>query len=142
MKEIELPSDWSEVFIFSTIRSGPGLVYPPDNEINISVHINFSWNSISGAVNYQLHISSDNQFTTPEFNIDNINDTKYEETGLSHSQQYYWRVRAHFDDGSSAWSEVRRFTTYRWVLRLAVQKMERVALVVMLLSIGTVFQQQ
>ena len=109
----EGPSDWSQVFTFNTIRSGPDLIYPPDNDTNISVHINFSWSGISSAISYQLQVSTDAQFTGSEFNIDNINDTKYEETAFAHSQQYFWRVRAHFDDGSSAWSVTRTFTTLR-----------------------------
>ena len=109
----EGPSDWSEVFTFKTIRSGPDLNYPPDNDTNISVHIKFSWNAVNNASSYQLQISTDFQFTSSEFNFNDIADTQYEVTTLNHSQQYFWRVRAHFNDGSSAWSEVRTFTTLR-----------------------------
>ena len=109
----EGPSDWSEVFTFNTIRSGPDLIYPPDNDTNISVHINFSWNSISDAISYQLQVSTDAQFTSTELNFDDIIDPKYEAKTLNHSQQYFWRVRAHFDNGSSAWSVTRTFTTLK-----------------------------
>jgi photosystem II stability/assembly factor-like uncharacterized protein len=109
----EGPSDWSEVYTFHTIRMGPTLIYPPANDPGMSVHINFSWRSVLDAIGYQLQVASDSLFTNFIVNRDSIGGIEQLEKSFEHSQKYFWRVRAHFGNGSSAWSEVRTFTTLR-----------------------------
>ncbi|MBN1408868.1 MAG: T9SS type A sorting domain-containing protein [Calditrichaceae bacterium] len=104
-------SDWSEIFTFKTVRSGPVLVYPENNDPGVSVFTDFRWRSMFNAINYQLQVASDSLFTNLTVNYDNINGTEQLVKELVYARSYYWRVRAHFDDGSSAWSEVRAFTT-------------------------------
>ncbi|MEJ2544929.1 MAG: hypothetical protein P8Y99_12755, partial [Calditrichaceae bacterium] len=108
-----IETDWSEVFSFTTIRLGPDLSYPPDNETNIAVFIDFSWRAVNNAEKYQLQISTDPQITSAEYDLDTIRTTHYLQPLLSHNRQYFWRVRAIFADGLSAWSEIRTFTTLK-----------------------------
>ena len=106
-------SDWSSVYSFTTITSGPVLVYPNDGDNNVSSTVTFSWNSVSDAISYMLQISADQLFSTIDFSFDPINETSYTVNKLNHSQKYYWRVIAHFDGSSSDWSSTYEFTTMR-----------------------------
>jgi hypothetical protein len=68
-----------------------------------------SWYSSTGAVGYQMQISTSPSFATTVHNMSYL-DT-YAKVNLSGNTTYYWRVRAINQGGLGAWSTVRNFKT-------------------------------
>jgi len=69
------------------------------------------WDSMFGATSYTLQISTNQNFATFLVNI-NITPSAYVPTSdLPRNTLLFWRVRANFPDGPSAWSPVRHFDT-------------------------------
>ncbi len=72
------------------------------------------WNSVSGAIDYRLDVSTSNTFTTyvpgyQDLSVGNV--TSYNVTGLNPSTIYYYRVRAYNGCAASANSSVKSVTT-------------------------------
>ena len=72
------------------------------------------WNSVSGAIDYRLDVSTSNNFTTyvpgyHDLNVGNV--TSYPVTGLSANTNYYYRVRAYNGCATSPNSNVRSVKT-------------------------------
>ncbi|MEJ2053177.1 MAG: hypothetical protein P8X42_04580 [Calditrichaceae bacterium] len=106
-------SGWSVVYRFTTSKPGPGPIFPGYDEINVPSDVKFTWNSVMGAESYEFQVTTDYQFLTIDQSYGPVTDTTYLVDGLYHNQDYYWRVRANFSDGSSGWSDPCRFTTMR-----------------------------
>jgi hypothetical protein len=104
---------WSATFNFTTIAGGSEqvtLISPADNATEVDLSPVLSWDAVSGAATYQLQISEVSSFTTLVLNIDAVNGTEYQATGLDGSTTHYWRVRA-TNTGAQNWSETWSFTT-------------------------------
>jgi phosphodiesterase/alkaline phosphatase D-like protein len=74
------------------------------------------WNSVRGAIDYRLDVSTTNHFTTyvPGYqNLDVGNVTSFPVTGLSAHTTYYYRVRAYNGCATSANSNVKNVQTMR-----------------------------
>src|SRR5437899_6689870 len=72
------------------------------------------WNSVSGAIDYRLDVSTSNTFTTYVTgyqNLDVENVTSYNVTGLSAHTTYYYRVRAYNGCATGPNSNVRSVQT-------------------------------
>ena len=101
---------WS--FTPSTGSSGPtpivilptSLISPQDSTINVSLSPTFNWNSVNGATNYQIQISTNANFSNIVTDASNITTTTYSAAGFSFGGAYYWRVRALNNIGASNWS--------------------------------------
>jgi phosphodiesterase/alkaline phosphatase D-like protein len=72
------------------------------------------WNSVSGAIDYRLDVSTSNTFTTyvPGYQDLHVgNTTSYPVTGLSARTTYYYRVRANNGCATSPNSHVQNVQT-------------------------------
>ncbi len=87
----------------------PFLLSPTTGAINISPNYYFSWQSVSGATNYQIKVAENSGFTNAT--IFNSSSTTYYNTTLRFGTQYYWQVRAQSTTDSSTWSAAFSFLT-------------------------------
>lgn len=99
--KVDIPSALAQVTLIS-----------PDNLSNGQSidNLSLNWNTVSGATNYQLQFSKENNFST------NIIDTIISQTNfiisnLNNYENYYWRVRARASGTVGEWSSTRELTT-------------------------------
>ena len=75
------------------------------------------WQSVPGAVSYELQISTDNAFASAVIDSAGINDTTFALRSLVNSgklvlsTKYYWRVEAVNDSGRGAYTQPQLFVT-------------------------------
>jgi len=70
----------------------------------------FSWTAVEGAEEYQIQISTDENFGTSVANYTTRSTDFTPVQTLSNDQEYFWRVKAiNYDGFSSAWSDIRSF---------------------------------
>ena len=100
----------SDVVIIAA-PSAPNLVAPADGAKSISVSPTLSWDRAMGAVSYRLQVSLNSWFSTTNVNDSAIAETFKSIGPLQTGTTYYWRVSAKNEGGTSAWSQVRSFTT-------------------------------
>jgi len=60
-------------------------------------------------VTYQVQIAEDSLFSSPEVDVDSIEDLYYTPGAILPTAQLYWRVRAKTATVTSSWSEIRTF---------------------------------
>jgi hypothetical protein len=90
----------------------PSLSSPENNAVEQKIVLILSWNEVAGAMSYGLEVSGDQSFGgDPHILIWDLEETSYEIRDLERGQTYYWRVNASNLGGTSAWSDVRNFTT-------------------------------
>ena len=100
--------DWSEVRYFTISGSPTPTLVSPANGSSLTSQPTFYWNPSSNAVDYQILMDNNQDFTSPE--IDEIvNETQYVSTALFNSPTNYWKVRARnnvglWGDWSMVWS--------------------------------------
>jgi len=104
-------SDWSGVWIFTTILAAPILSAPPNAAVGVSTSPLLEWYASLGATSYRLQVSTISTFATVFNDIGWISSTSYAVSGLSNNTTYYWRVNATNAGGTSDWSSVWSFTT-------------------------------
>ncbi len=107
-------SSWSSVYNFTTTGvapNAPTLATPANNAVNIALPPTLTWNASAGASSYTLQVSASSSFSSFVYNQSGLSGTSQQITGLSNSNQYYWRVNAMNNYGTSAWSNVSNFTT-------------------------------
>ncbi|MDR3609112.1 MAG: FISUMP domain-containing protein [Ignavibacteriaceae bacterium] len=99
-------SGWSETWKFTTgsAPDAPALSSPSNNSTSVFLPPTFYWHSIPGAKSYTLQVATNTAFTLFAFDQSNIQDTSFQVTGLKGLTQYYWRVSATNDLGTSGWS--------------------------------------
>jgi len=105
--------DWFRTTVNNLINGGAGVVsllLPLNDAKFISIKPQLSWNSLSGANNYQLQLSKKSDFSSEVvINENNLTNTTYQvSSNLDYGKKYYWRVKA---DNTQSWSETRNFTT-------------------------------
>lgn len=105
---------WSVVRKFTTVTP-PGtavLLFPSNNATGILQTVVLVWNTIPRATEYKLQLATDSTFATGIVIDDSTTtDTSYVVSGLSYSEQYFWRVRGANVAGEGTPSPVRRFST-------------------------------
>jgi hypothetical protein len=70
----------------------------------------FSWTYVNGADKYELQIASDASFSTIVYSKEEIPLNLFNlPSTLTAGSSYYWRVRYHFPQGWSTWSDGRQF---------------------------------
>ena len=107
-KRDNLYSDWSDYS--SNVNSKPIRPVPIKSyKATSSTSVKLEWTSVLTATSYDIehakeigHFDSSNATTI----ISNITTSVYEITGLESGKQYFFRVRAVNDKGSSDWTEI------------------------------------
>ncbi len=89
----------------------PALVAPPNNAQNQPHSLMLVWRQVEGANAYHVQASRNAEFTLLVLNDSTATDTARALTGLLGTTNYYWRVKAKSDSGSSGWSGARIFRT-------------------------------
>jgi uncharacterized protein (TIGR02145 family)/uncharacterized protein (TIGR03067 family) len=84
---------------------------PANNTTGVSASPTLTWNASSGAMGYTLQVSTGSSFSSYVYNQNGLTNTNVQITGLSNSTQYYWRVSATNNYGTSGWSTVWNFAT-------------------------------
>ena len=121
--------EWSQTWSFFTeyALEQPDLVSPDDGLLDTHIPTTFYWKPVDGALDYVLEIAKDPEFETV-FSIESGQSkaTQSAESKevlskswsvsqtvetLDYSTQYFWRVRATNEQGTSDWSETRSITT-------------------------------
>jgi len=89
----------------------PGLLYPPDDTINVDIPMTFSWEGNGNIKDYVLQISTDSLFNISA-HIHRARKTIIKDvTGLDNRTKYYWRVQSIDKYGMAQWSTTWNFTT-------------------------------
>ncbi len=97
---------------FATLPSIPTLASPTNNATGQPTALTLSWNSVSGALTYEVRVA-----TAAGFGVATVSDqaglTGVSATvaGLAGSTTYYWQVNATNGAGTTAWSAAWSFTT-------------------------------
>ncbi len=89
----------------------PVLALPVNNQTNVTLNPNLSWNASVGATSYTLQVSTSSDFSTFVVDQSGITNTNFDLTGLNYLTGYYWRANATDGTNTSVWSEVWQFTT-------------------------------
>ena len=110
-------SFWSKVWNFGTLGNlpAPELVSPLNGNTDVRNFTSLIWDSVFGAGEYIVQISSDNNFDNIIFS-DTTTENSSVFSGLSLQTEYWWRVLASYEGSSSFWSEYWSFTTGSIVL--------------------------
>ena len=112
-------STFSEPFSFTT-GSGitapgtPTLSTPTDNNFPSGTDITLSWDAPSSATSYTLEVSDNTSFSSlvASCSGSGLNDTSFLCQDLAPYTEYFWRVEAVNDAGSSGFSDPFSFITY------------------------------
>lgn len=109
-------SDWSEVWQITTKKQSaaqplptiPILAGPLDNTTITYLPVVLSWadSSGTGTITYNLQVSISPVFSNTVINELDIAGVQKSVSELYTDQRYYWRVRAHNENGYSAWSNI------------------------------------
>lgn len=106
---------WSPASVFTTARGVPDVpvtLAPADGAVSQPLSPVLSWQSTPWTDTYLLQLATDPAFTSL------LVDTVLAQTScvvgpLADSATFFWRLAAHNDEGTSAWSAAHRFTTVR-----------------------------
>lgn len=104
-------SQWSKTFCFTTTLRKPELTYPVNDTSNQPFDGPMFWNSVKGAVSYNLEISCSSDFRIIHSSVKGIGSASYEYKNLEPNTLYYWHVRSCRSYDTSAWSDVFKFRT-------------------------------
>ncbi len=105
---------WSKLFQLKTvviIPDIPTLVSPADDLNTLGETISFVWNKANYSNTYKIQVSKVESFSSRVFEADNLIDTTITFSGFEGATNYYWRVRANNNGGSSAFSQAFSFLT-------------------------------
>ena len=104
----KLYSDWTEfTSVTNTIPATPAGITKIRGASATSIYL--EWTSVSSADTYELQYTNDiNLFDSNAANsVTGIQTTHYTVTGLESGEEYFFRVRATNDQGSSGWSGIK-----------------------------------
>ncbi len=107
-------SDWSEVWSFTIIEAGAGLVTPTlvapaNNATDVLITPQLLWNIVPTAVEYEYQYSTDETFST--FSGSTTQSTAISIGDLEYNTQYFWRIQATDGTQLSDWSAIWSFVT-------------------------------
>lgn len=112
-------SDWSNINTF-TVIAAPSLIEPQNNYSEASIQkMIVRWNTITGITGYEVQLDKTDLFENPITNKPTATESILIYNKLNFSTTYFWRVRAIHLKDTSAWSEVRQFSTLRKVTILS-----------------------
>lgn len=90
----------------------PTISTPLNGATVTTLYPQFQWDSVSGALSYQIHVSSDNSFNSININQNYLVDNSFTvplEKALTNGNIHYVRVRAYNNVGYSDWSSTHSF---------------------------------
>ncbi|MCD4744822.1 MAG: hypothetical protein K8R58_00820, partial [Bacteroidales bacterium] len=90
----------------------PTLIKPLDADTNQMPDVILDWSAVAGVgqVSYELQLDFDSLFSNPAIEITYL--SSFETSNLFFEQEYFWKVRAIDDLGTSDWSDVFNFITF------------------------------
>ena len=101
-------SDWSEYSSNAgTKPASPRNITKIRASSETSVYL--AWNSVYNAKSYEIEYTTKREYfngSDQTTTVSNITNPHYEKTGLESGNEYFFRVRAVNDNGSSAWSDI------------------------------------
>ncbi len=88
-------------------------VSPANNSTGNLSSLNFSWNKSLGASNYRFQLTTDSLFNNLVMNDSTLlgTDSVKAISGLNALTWYYWRMNSKSPNGTSLWSDTRKFKT-------------------------------
>jgi photosystem II stability/assembly factor-like uncharacterized protein len=105
-------SDWSEVWVYTTIIGPAQLASPSNTAVDIDPEeVRFLWGRFTDATAYRLQVATDKNMENIVYDDDKIFDNKLSLFDLDYFEKYYWRVRIRSFDHIGLWSGVWEFTT-------------------------------
>lgn len=99
-------------FSVMALPAVPTLTSPQPDSTQTPTTLALTWGSVAGAATYHLQVSTDSLFATALVNDSTLTTPTLTVGPLSEGTSYYWRVSAKNAGGTSAYSPVRRFTTF------------------------------
>jgi hypothetical protein len=92
--------------------NAPTLIAPADDKINQMPDVKLDWYPVSGIgeVTYSIQLSEDSLFSSSENFSTSFSSIDME--NLDFGTEFFWRVQASDDNGSSDWSDVFSFETF------------------------------
>jgi hypothetical protein len=105
---------WSNVWSFTTIiapPAAPTLALPSNNAMNQLTSPILSWSTVTGAVTYNVLVSTSMSFTATVSSQTGVAGLSASVSGLAAGTPYYWEVSATNAGGTGGWSSVWSFTT-------------------------------
>lgn len=88
-----------------------GLISPGNNTTNVNIKPLLTWNSVTGAANYEIQISRQSDFGTFILVTTSTSNSYQIISHLEGLSVFYWRVRAVNSCGTGDWSETFTFET-------------------------------
>lgn len=102
---------YSQSFSFITRLESPALRFPENNSKNIGSSFEFIWQNYPSYLNFQLQISTDKNFESPEFNFTRIIENRKVVEGLLPNKIYYYRIKVLTLNNESGWTAPFEFFT-------------------------------
>lgn len=106
---------WSPASVFTTARGVPDVpvvLAPADGAVSQPLSLELTWQPSPWADTHLLQLATDAAFTS--LLVDTLLAQSSCSVGpLADSATFFWRLAARNDEGTSAWSAARRFTTVR-----------------------------
>jgi len=106
---------WSDEFTFETKRAGTNTMVPNIGMICQDNPVMFEWAPLPNVTSYQLQVSPNASFNSPEINNNSIASNTFSAALNQSYTAYFWRVRANYTSGTttctSEWSNSASFTT-------------------------------
>lgn len=100
--------DWSQVRTFK-VSPLVDLISPANNSITPINNVLLNWTKNPEAENYHLQLSTDSIFNSFIINDSTLIDTSRMLNGLSHNQNYFWRIRPFIVINEGDWSTISSF---------------------------------
>ena len=104
-------SAWSAPSSFSTFKAGPQLLTPGNDAGGYDLSVGLDWQALEGADSYHLQIATDDRFQNIVREFETLANNSINISDLSHTTQYFWRVRSQLAEGLTDWSETWNFST-------------------------------
>ncbi len=103
----------TETAVFGLILPPPILARPRDDSSGVDPAPQLSWNSYTGASEYNVQVAKDSVFTAAAvvFERSGIVDTSVRVDSLANLTKYFWRVNARVDSDFTLFSHACSFTT-------------------------------
>ena len=104
-------SAWSGTFSFTTGVPAPVLTNPGIDVVCVPDTLTLAWNPIAGATRYYVQLSTDSAFSSYAINDSSVSTSLTVTSPLASSTDYFWKVSVLKPQGTSPWSNKRKFTT-------------------------------